>query len=463
MSDDADFTPSLIAKHLLWHRGNLSWKHHDGQKVIDAAYRSIDKFLFVGNCSRRFGKTFWVATECAEVALKKKKARVKVATAFLTDLEEFLIPIFDAVFEDCPEEIKPKWHEAKKKYRFKNGSEIQLIGLDRKPNAGRGNYCDLYVFDEAAFIKNVSYIYSSVVIPMTMYRKGARVIMISTPPKSPDHDFKDFVTKARQEKAYVELDIDKNPMVTAEMRAIYKAECLTKTDWLREYKCQFVTDQTLAIIPEMFGYDFSRKDRTPEHYEHFHKYNGMDLGVADFNVNLFGYYDFTRAKFVVERELVMNGPEMTTPKLHAAISKVETELWGAKEPYKRWSDNNNPLLLLDLGAIHNMFFNSTSKDDLHAMVNKVRVWIQDKRIEIDESCVFLIDSLKYGLWNERRTEFARSKHLGHYDAVAALMYLIRNIDETTNPIPVKIGFDQVNLDPPKNDLTKMVPNFRRKR
>jgi hypothetical protein len=58
----------------------------------------------------------------------------------------------------------------------------------------------------------------------------------------------------------------------------------------------------------------------------------------------------------------------------------------------------------------------------------------------------LIDSLKYGLWNEKRSEFARSKTLGHFDAIAALMYLIRNIDEATNPIPVKLGFNQVNYD-----------------
>lgn len=442
---DEDESVENLAKMVLWYRNNISWKLHAGQKVIDDVYRKLNKFLFVGNCSRRFGKTYWLATECVRVARSKDKARVKVATAFLTDLEEFLIPIFDQVMDDMPEDIKPQWIESKKKYRFKNKSEIQLIGLDRKPNAGRGNYCDLYVFDEAAYIKNVSYIYSSVVIPMTMYREGAKVLMLSTPPKSPDHDFKDFCLKAKAEGGYVELDIDKNPMVTPEMQKIYRAECLTETDWLREYKCQFVTDQTLAIVPEMRAYDYKRGPKS-EHYDLLHKYNAMDLGVRDLNVNLFAYYDFPRAKLVIERELVMGGPEMTTPKLHKEISKIEQELWQSKEPYKRIADNNNPLLLLDLGAIHNMFFHSTSKDSLYAMVNQMRVWISAGRIEIDESCVYLVDSLKYGVWNEQRSEFARSKVLGHYDALATLMYLVRNIDEATNPIPLKVGFDQVNFD-----------------
>lgn len=456
-----------IASSILWHRNDLSYKFHAGQRVIDLAYRQVEAKLFVGNCSRRFGKTFWVVTECIRVARSKKRARVKVATAFLTDLEEFIIPAFESVLDDCPEKLKPRWKEAKKKYVFSNGSEIQLIGLDRKPNGGRGNYCDLYVFDEAAYIKNVSYIYSSVVIPMTMYREGARVIMISTPPKSPDHDFKDFCIKARRENAYVELDIHKNPMVTPEMIDEYHAECLTETDWEREYLCKFVTDQTLAIVPEVKDYDFSRGPLCTN-YAYLHKYVAMDLGVRDLNVTIFGYYDFLRAKLVIEREHVMSGPEMTTPKLHSEISKIELDLWGVGdpkkpiEPYKRVADNNNPLLLLDLGSIHNMFFHSTSKDELHAMVNNLRVWFAKKRIEIDPSCSFLIDSLKYGIWNEKRSEFARSKTLGHFDALAAMMYLVRNIDETTNPIPVKKGFEIVNFDE-EHRLDNLKQMFKRRK
>lgn len=420
----------------------MHFKLHPGQEAIDSAFRAVTGKLFVANCARRIGKTWWVVTECLSVAISKPKARVKVATAFLTDLEEFILPAFDSVMADMPESIRPRQVLNKNKFIFKNGSEIQLIGLDRKPNAGRGNYCDFYVFDEAAFIKNVSYIYSSVVVPMTMYRNGARVVMISTPPKSPDHDFKDFCIKAKRENAYVELDIFKNPMVSPDMIEEYKKECLAESDWQREYMCQFATDENSAIIPEMKDYNYLRGEKC-ESYEFFHKYVGMDLGVRDLNVTLFAYYDFTRGKLVIEREHVMSGPQMTTPKLHAAISAIEQELWQGKEPYKRVADNNNPLLLLDLGSIHNMFFNSTSKDSLHAMINNLRVWIKDEKVEIDESCTYLIDSLKYGLWNDTRKEFARSKVLGHYDAIAAMMYLIRNIDENTNPIPKKRGFDIV--------------------
>jgi hypothetical protein len=233
-------------------------------------------------------------------------------------------------------------------------------------------------------------------------------------------------------------------MVTPQMIEEYKKECLSETDWEREYLCKFVTDSTLAIIPEAKNLVPVSVPK-PEHYNVYHKYCGMDLGVRDFNVTIFAYYDFKRAKLVIEREHIINGPEMTTPKLHAEISQIEKELWDGAEPYKRVADNNNPLLLLDLGSIHNMFFHSTTKDSLHAMVNNLRVWIAGGRIEIDPSCEFLIDSLKFGIWNERRSEFGRSKSLGHYDGIAALMYLVRNVDEHTNPVPFKLGPNQIYI------------------
>lgn len=443
---------------MAWHCLTLEYKFHPGQDTIQDAYDSVKNKLFVANCARRFGKTYWIAVIAIKVALSKDLARVKIASAYLKDVEEYIIPTFDLVLEDCPEELKPQYLDSKKKYRFKNGSEIQIVGLDKNPNAGRGNYCDLYVFDEAAFIKNLSYIYSSIVMPMTMYREGAKVIMISTPPKTPDADFVDFIHKAKREDAYVELDIYKNPMVTPEMAEEYRRECLTETDWEREYLCKIVTDKTLALIPEAANRSFNMKNRD-ENYPHFHKYVSMDLGVRDLNVTLFAYYDFSRAKLVIEREHVMNGPDMTTPKLHAAISEIEQELWQGKEPYKRVADNNNPLLLLDLGSIHNMFFHSTSKDNLHAMVNAVRVWISQDRIEIDPSCRFLIDSIKFGIWNDNRSEFARSKTLGHYDAVASLMYLVRNIDEQTNPIPVVRKFEDFVIEDEDqiNEFKKLIP------
>jgi hypothetical protein len=47
--------------------------------------------------------------------------------------------------------------------------------------------------------------------------------------------------------------------------------------------------------------------------------------------------------------------------------------------------------------------------------------------------------LKYGIWNKSRTQFERSAEHGHFDCVAALIYMVRNISEGKNPIPPGFG------------------------
>ena len=311
--------PKIVIDEL-WKRGELSYKYHEGQNVIDRAYNSVGGKLFVSNCSRRFGKTYWGITKGFEVAIKKEKARVVIASAYQKDVEEFLLPIALDILSDCPESLRPQFLSSKRKFKFKNDSEIQIVGLDKNPNAGRGKYCDLYIFEEAGYISNLNYLYSSVVVPMTMYRDGAKILMISTPPKTPAHPFRDFCLKATEENAYVKLTIHDNPMVTPEMIEEYKAECLTESDWSREYLCDFAVDENLAIIPE-FKDEFIQPLSPNEFYPYYHKYVAMDLGVRDLTAVLFAHYDFKTATLHVEDEYVINGPKMTTDSLSKSIKE----------------------------------------------------------------------------------------------------------------------------------------------
>jgi hypothetical protein len=61
------------------------------------------------------------------------------------------------------------------------------------------------------------------------------------------------------------------------------------------------------------------------------------------------------------------------------------------------------------------------------------------RLIVHPGCKELIGCLRSGIWNKTRTEFGHSDRFGHFDALAALMYLVRNIDRTYNPIPATYG------------------------
>lgn len=463
----------------------MRWKLHSAQKIINQAFVNSPGQLFVGNCSRQFGKTFWAVSKAVEQAQKKKKAQIRYGAAFHTDLTEYIIPAFDLCMEDCPDSIKGKYVAKGSAFVFPNGSRIKLVGLDKNPNGMRGNALDLVIFDECGFVSHLDYIYQSVIIPATTHRPHCRIILISTPPSTPAHDFVDYVQRARAEDCYSEFSIFDNPMIDgatilrlmketkcdfggdADIQALaiiqdmldtkivaYPTHWKLSTTWRREYLCEFVTDSNLALVPEWkkeFGIEVERD----EYYKYYHRYIAMDLGTKHFTAMLYGYYHFKKACLVIEDEDKMSGPDMNTKLLAGAIEAKTTEMWGfLREPdvlmtgdkpkdivFRRISDNNNPHLLQDLSSIHDLHFTATSKEELVAMVNEVRLFAQAGRLIVSPKCHYLLGCLEFGVWTIKRDKFAESKHYGHFDHLAALVYLIRNLSQNTNPIPITHGHE----------------------
>lgn len=419
-----------------WFRGNLSYKFHTTQKKIDQAYKSSKGQLFVGNCSRQLGKSFWAAIKAVETAIRIPNAQVRYGSAFHSDLTQFIIPTFIKILEDCPPTLKPTYKTSGSSFIFPNGSRIRLVGLDKNPDSLRGNTLDLIVLDEVGFVDTLDYVYKSILIPATTHRPNAKIIMISTPPSTPAHPFMDYVQRAEAEGSYAKFTIYDNPLINESTieRLMKEAGGKDSTTFRREYLGEFITDSDLAIIPE-WSDDHAKALEKDEFYPFYHKYVAMDLGVKDFTAVVFGHYDFKKATLFIEDELVLNGPTLTTDKLKESIITIEESLWAKQKPYRRISDNNNLMLLQDLTTLHNLPFMPTNKDTLEAMINEVRLLVKAGRIIISPKCKLTIGSLKYGVWDSKRSGFARSSTYGHFDCLAALVYLVRNLDKHTNPIP----------------------------
>lgn len=458
-----------LAKQEKWFRGDISWKLHSAQKIINQTYNSSKGQLFVGNCSRQFGKTYWAVTKAIEVALRIPNAQIRYGAAFQSDLMDFIIPAFDKALEDCPDSIKGKYKSSGTSFHFPNGSRIKLVGLDKNPNGLRGNTLDLIIIDECGFVTNLDYLYKSVIIPATTHRPNCKIILISTPPSTPAHAFIDYAQKAEAENAYSVFNLFQNPLlvpvtIARLMRetgcsipnnedAVQVIESIIKngiiafpdtwtitTTFRREYLCEFVTDSDLAIVPEWQDKYVVEIPRD-QYYDYYHKYIGLDLGVKDNTAAIFGYYDFKRASLVIEDEFHTNGSQLNTEILANSIKTKEKELWGEKPPFRRISDNNWPLIIQDFSSIHNLTFVSTDKDTLEAMINELRIMVQNGQILINPKCKMLIGCIKYGVWDKNKKKFAKSTTYGHFDHLAALIYLIRNLAKNTNPIPVDHGFE----------------------
>lgn len=455
-----------------WLRGRLGYKLHAGQKKIREALDRALSQLFVGECSRQLGKTYLEAVIALEEAFSKPRAKVKIGTAFHTDLLEFIIPAFDAVMDDCPEDLRPIFKVQGSKFIVPhNKSEIKLVGLDRKPNGLRGTVIDLIILAEAAFISNLHYLFKSVIIPATTHRPDCRVLMLTTPPETPAHEFLDYVEKAEFEGGYIKLTIYDNPMVdeTTIARLMKESGGPNSTTWRREYLCEHITDASLAIISDWLE-EYVQEVNHDDYYPFYHKYQAMDLGVRDHTASLFAHYDFIKAKLFIEDEFSIHGFEMNTKILQANLKRKELETWTnykfakdvllineesdiqlidaewkEKSPkvYRRVADNNNPLLLQDLSWLHGIHFTATDKGRLEEMVNAVKILARDGGIIVSPNCKQLKGCLKYGVWDKNRDKFARSNVYGHFDALAALVYLVRNLDKSTNPIPptFQVDFD----------------------
>lgn len=418
------------------------------RSVYDELWRFIlDENCLTGvmNVSRQSGKSFTLHLIGTEIAQRVPGCQIRIAAPTGLEMRKVCMPIMRQILSDCPEKYMPKWKTQDSMWVWPNGSEMHIAGVnDGHADNMRGTRSHLALVDEAGFVDDLEYLVNSVLMPQTL-STGGTIIISSTPPRTPAHDYVEIARNARLQGYYIHRDIYATNYTEWKIKNIAEANGgFESSTWKREYLAQFVIDDKLAIVPEWR--DVFVQEPDPDGYSKFwHKYESMDLGVRDFTACLFAHYNFRRASVYVQDELVINGPKLTTPLLAAEIRAKETALeWNPMSVYRRVADSNNPMLLNDLAALHDTPFYPTGKDQLPAMVNELRTWVSGGRVRVHPRCKNLIDCLKEGIWkNEAHIgkEFGRTKGHGHFDALAALIYLVRNIDVSTNPIPAGHGLD----------------------
>lgn len=455
----------LLKKHELWYRGNLKWKLWAHQKKMYDLIKSADASdYFVLLCSRRTGKTFTFLIFAIEECLQNPNHLVNYASTTQKELKRAVYPAIQEILKDCPEDLRPQFNSQDSIYKFKNGSRLIISGANNGHQDDlRGGTSHLNLIDEAGQVDNLKYLTGSVMNAMTATTYG-RMIIASTPAPTSGHDFFDISERARLRGTFVRFTIHDSGHLTPDAINKIHKECM-ETDsvstieesdtFRREYLCEWITDSNKKIIKAWKG-DFklvAAADKQSEFYTFWHKYTMMDLGFKkDFTAILFGHYNFLEARLYIEGEYVNKGVDTITSKLQQVVFDKEKELWGDQKPYRRIADNNEPRVINDLGVDYNLWFNETDKESLKAMVNKVAVWVEDGRIAVDPSCVQLLGCLEFGIWNTIFKDFDRTENYGHFDALASLIYGVRNINESTNPIPTLYNLNQANYRIPPDML-----------
>lgn len=472
-------TPEEIGKaiRVAWITGQLKYKLKRPQfQAYERYYEERASRKFVMVAGRRCRKSTLLLVLHAEACIRNPGLQTAYVAPVEKGLSDYISPIISTVFNDCPDDLLPRFREKTNDLLFNNESRIVFNGCNmRQYRYMRGQKLALATVDEMAEVDDLEGAVDDVLFP-AIWDSHGQMVLSGTPPivPSPDHPVVRYVDEAKKngcywhatvfEAGYTHFEIAEalretskgaidekesleivricDPLnrlsvfqiyAEAEKRGVSK-EALTV--FLREFMAEFVRDESAVIVPEFNEKVHVESVSRPVYYDLLYKGSGCDLGVADKTIEIFGYYDFPNAKIVVQREFYLEGANVRTD-LFAAQHKrsIEELAWHNRATY--WSDNSNLMLLNDLAALHKINILATDKEDKAQWLNLIRILFKQNRIVIDPSCKLLIATLNGAFWkDEKKLDYGRSSLLGHMDALDALIYFVRNLNMATNPFPL---------------------------
>lgn len=364
-------------------------------------------------------------------------------------VSEYLEPIARAALKDCPPELRPLVRKDGMLYALPNKSRIIINGANQKTFDNiRGGTFKFGAVDEGAYHDYLVELVEKVLMPAI--NKGNGHLALSSSPPDHEHPFDQrYCTEAELEGHYFHASIY-DAGYPADQIAEFKKEAgwierekrwkspAHELNWLVEYMAvRGLRNPEKTIIPSWQD-KYVQEIKHDQYYPYFYKAVSLDVGTKhDLTVALFGYYHYLNAQLVIEDEFKIAGPEFTTLRLSSAVKVKENNLWGSQKPILRVSDISD--IQSDLNITHNLPFVSASKLELHAMVNRLNLLVDSGRLIVHPRCKLLIQTLKNGIWDKDRKEFAHSEiGLGHMDALASLIYMNLAFESyyNTNPIPI---------------------------
>lgn len=447
-------------KNELWRRGELTFKMHSIQREMFELYKKAGpRSTQVWLLSRQTGKSYCLALIALIEAIQNPNSIVKLLTDTKLHVQTIFEPIFREILEDCPDDVKPNYVPTKFIYEFPNGSQIQMAGTDAgNAERLRGQKSSCILVDEAGFCTKLSYNVLSILLPTTTHT-GGKLILASTPSEEPDHDFVGFIEQAEQEGNLTKKTLFDNPLLSdSDKQSIVSRfpNGVHNPQFRREYLCEIVRDERKTVIPE---FDENLIPNIVKEYPKppfYTPYVSMDLGFKDLTVVLFGYYDFKADKVIIEDEIVKKGKDLKLNEFAEEILAKEEKLWlniytnEQIKPETRVSDIDYIVIQEINRQSHNRLnFIGVKKEPGYKlpMINQIRVMLQTGKIMINPRCEALIRHLKNARWKDSssKDEFSRSPDDGHYDAVDALLYMVKSISYNKNPYPSNYNVNTDNI------------------
>jgi hypothetical protein len=440
--------------------------------------------------SRKRGKSFFMVTVAAMLALTHKRKRIVFGAPTLKHLEEYILPLLDEVSADAPQDLRPVYEPSTGHWYFPSSDcWVHFFGADdkRKADRGRGPAAIACLFDECGFTPVLQYVLASVFRP-AMLHGGLFTLLGSTPAQEPDHEFTVICETAESQGTLSHQTIFDNPRLTEAQISKFIAddardngqteEEYRKSDvFQREYLALRVVDRTLVVMGEDWTAMREQSLVEVERPQFFDAYEAFDMGGVDPHAFLFGYWHFEKAWLVIEDELLLREGQNTAELVKLAQEK-ERALWGTSkwegtmralheeradetfllhlpahlrekireseqaplQPYLRVCDSATQVAI-DMATLHGISYVPTEKVDKRWYVNEFRIACREGRVKVHPRCRNLDRHLRQTVWaNHRQSDYKR-KNGEHGDLLDDAVYMWRNVRKSRNPVPLGYGLD----------------------
>ena len=455
--------------NFLWREGDLEYKLDSLQNSIGQTVRthfSNSKKICILS-SRQIGKSFWVMTFALEFLIRNPGTICRVIAPTREKCEEIVEDNLNIILQDVPEKLIAH-STSKNRWNLFNGSSLRLGALERQyVDKNRGGNASLIIYEECGFVSGDDFLYgvNSVIGPQLLRSKGHE-IFVSSPSEQPDHplhtiiapacanlgtlfQYMVFESPSISDQAIIEaaersgtvIDIDLVGAIRARVKSgekilpedvhvIARLQGIPLSDgFRREFMAEIIRPSCLMVVPI-----FNERQSVFE-FEVPQIANYMVVvdwgGVRDKTVALLMAYEFNGDVDLVVDEKVFDC-NTSTEKIIADL-----KLWDQHfEILSHWADVPGQLQV-DLKEGYDYAVAIPPKSNWIASVNTMAARFSVNKIKIKPKCKFLIASVRSGMFNKTRTDFARSEELGHMDALAALMYGIR-CQNRDNPYPDQI-------------------------
>lgn len=444
----------------LWRRGRLRYltRENAQRRMYDRAHEQVERFPGVPEplillCHRQLGKSHLSVLLSTERCLRQPGARVAFGMDTIEHAHEIWHDRIQAVLEDMPEDFEywtrknfiyfrdPEWPR-------NTVSTVRLRGVDFQRGDGmRGGNWDMVVLDEVRNIHGLSYVVKHVINPGWRGAVNPLFLLLTTPPDTEDHDFTAYYRRAEASDSLVVIPASDNPDFTEDDERMLLAEYGSKEDpgWRRELQCEMIPNTDRLVVPEWAatkGRFFVKKAPRPEFYR---GYVFIDMGWRDYTAAVFLFYDFEERRICAVDEILVNYTPVD--KLSAmVVEKIEKcfpehlrrdVLIMADRGGTVAKDRDLEALNAQLDEEGYWALPIEEKWDRDGAINALRSGMTKGRVLVQQNCVMLDHTLRNAVWNSRRTDFERSKTIGHADLLAALNYAYRNVNWDDNPIPVE--------------------------